>query len=79
MKVPNGTRRAPHQRLKDLRVNAGLSPNDLGYRTGLSGKTIRMAEAGFIPTPRTQFLIAREFDLNPTELWPFDRDRQVIL
>ena len=78
MKSPHGSRRVPHQRLKELRVNAGMSPNDLAYRAGVTGKTIRMAEAGFVPSPRTQFAIATVFELRPLDLWPFDRDRQRV-
>jgi DNA-binding XRE family transcriptional regulator len=64
--------------MKELRINAGMSPNDLAYRVGVSGKTIRMVEAGWIPSPRVQFLIAGEFGLKPLDLWPFDRDRQTV-
>ena len=78
MKSPGATRRVPHQRLKELRVNAGMSPNDLAFRVGVSGKTIRMAEAGWIPSPRTQFQIASAFGMLPLDLWPFDRDRQKV-
>lgn len=78
MKSPNGSRRVPHLRLKELRVNAGMSPNDLAYRVGVSGKTIRMAEAGWIPSPRTQFGIAAVFELKPLDLWPFDREVQRV-
>lgn len=78
MKSPNGARQVPHLRLKELRVNAGLSPNDLAYRAGVSGKTIRMVEAGFIPSPRVQLQVAAVFDLKPLDLWPFDRDRQIV-
>lgn len=78
MKSPNGTRRIPHQRLRELRVNQGMSPNDLAYRAGVTGKTIRMAEAGFIPSARTQFAIAAVFHVLPLDLWPFDRARQKV-
>lgn len=78
MKSPNATRRIPHQRLKALRVNAGMTPNDLAYRAGLTGKTVRMVEAGFVPTPRTQFAIAAVFEMQPLDLWPLDRDRQRV-
>jgi DNA-binding XRE family transcriptional regulator len=76
--VTNASRRIPHLRLKELRVNAGMSPNELAYRTGVSGKTIRMVEAGFIPSPRVQFQIAKAFELKPLDLWPFERDRQRV-
>ena len=62
----------------ELRVNAGMSPNELGFRCGVTGKTIRMAEAGFIPSPRVQFAIAAQFDLKPLDLWPFERARQRV-
>jgi len=53
----------------------GLSPNDLAHRAGVSGKTIRLTEAGFVPGPRIQFAIARVFDLQPLDLWPIERQR----
>lgn len=61
-----------------LRINAGMSPNDLAYRVGVTGKTIRMAEAGFVPSPRVQFAIAAQFDLKPLDLWPLDRAHQRV-
>jgi DNA-binding XRE family transcriptional regulator len=63
----------PHLRLQELRINEGMSPNDLAYRAGLSGNTIRLAEAGYMPTPRVQFAIAAIFGLRPLDLWPLDR------
>lgn len=78
MAAPNGSRKVPHLKLKELRVNAGMSPNDLAYRVGVSGKTIRMAEQGWIPSPRVQFQIASAFALRPLDLWPFDRERQRV-
>jgi DNA-binding XRE family transcriptional regulator len=74
MKGPRTTRRVPHRRLTELRINAGMSPNDLALRAGVAGKTIRMAEAGFIPSPRTQFAIGRVFDLQPLDLWALEHD-----
>jgi DNA-binding XRE family transcriptional regulator len=65
----------PNRKLQELRINAGLSPNALAYRAGVSGKTIRLAEAGWIPTPRVQFQIAAVFDLLPLDLWPLDRQK----
>lgn len=89
MPIPNGSRRSQpngtrqtHLLLRELRLQAGLSPNDLAYKTGLSGKTVRMAEAGYIPSPRVQFAIAAAFKdeagkpLRPLDLWPLHRDRQ---
>lgn len=71
-------RRSPNRHLQELRLNAGMSPNDLAYRAGVSGNTIRMAEAGFTPTPRVQFAIARVFDLLPLDLWPLENQRRAI-
>lgn len=70
-----GRHRVPNRKLQELRINAGLSPNALGYRAGVSGKTIRMAEAGWLPSPRVQFQIAEIFELQPLDLWPLDRQK----
>lgn len=77
MPIPNGSRQI-HTRLRELRIQAGMSPNDLAFRARISGKTIRMAEAGFIPSPRIQFAIASVFELKPLDLWPLHRDRQMV-
>ena len=69
--------RRPNRKLTELRVNAGLSPNELGYRAGVSGKTIRMAERGHLPLPRTQFVIAEVFGLLPLDLWPLHDNRPI--
>ena len=76
MKSPNETKRYPHLRLMALRINAGLSPNDLAYKAGVTGKTVRMAEAGFVPGPRVQFAIAAQFGMRPLDLWPMCRTGQ---
>jgi DNA-binding XRE family transcriptional regulator len=78
--IPNSTRRAlPNRKLQALRINAGMSPNDLAYRAGVSGKTIRMVEAGHVPGPRIQFAIAAVFDKQPTELWPLHETRRHLV
>jgi transcriptional regulator with XRE-family HTH domain len=83
MAIPKSSRQI-HLRLRELRLKHGMSPNDLAYKARLSGKTVRMAEAGFIPSPRTQFAIAAQFKgedgnpLGPLDLWPLDRDRQTV-
>lgn len=51
---PNTTGR----KLRELRLNAGLSPEQLGNQIGVSGRTIRRVEEGMIPTARTMFAIA---------------------
>ena len=75
--LPSTRRRVPNRRLQELRINAGLSPNDLGYRAGISGKQVRLIESGVLPHPRTQFAIARVFDLLPLDIWPIEAQRKV--
>lgn len=58
------------RQLFEMRRNLGLSPEQLGYRVGCSGRTIRRIEEGKRPTVRTMFLIAKEFDCEVGELWP---------
>lgn len=57
-------------RVREIRVNRGLSPEDLGRRVGVSGRTIRRIEDGKHPNVRTMFAIAQEFDVEVTDLWP---------
>jgi lambda repressor-like predicted transcriptional regulator len=52
-----------------------MAPADLAYRAGVCAKTIRLAEAGFVPGPRIQFAIAAVFDMQPLELWPLERQK----
>jgi DNA-binding XRE family transcriptional regulator len=75
MTIPKGTQRVPNRKLQSLRINRGLSPNDLGYLAGVSGKTIRFVEAGHTPHPRIQFAIAEVFGLLPLDLWPLHGQR----
>lgn len=64
--------------LRTYRVNAGLSPEELGARVGLSGMTIRRLEEGVgIPTMRTRFLIAKELGFQVTDIWPLSRRSRV--
>ena len=72
---PRNKRKQPHLRLVGLRINAGLSREQLGARIGVSRETIRLAEDGFIPGPRVQFAIASEFALAPLDLWPLEHQR----
>jgi transcriptional regulator with XRE-family HTH domain len=53
-----------------MRVNKGLSPEALGNRVGVSGRTIRRIEEGKRPTVRTMFLLAQEFECEVVDLWP---------
>lgn len=59
----------------ELRLNAGLSPNDLALRAGLSGNTVRAAERGLYVSPRSQHAIAKALDVMPLEVFPFERQR----
>lgn len=59
-----------------LRVNTGLSRADFADRIGLGRETVRMAEAGFVPTVRVQFKIAEAFKLLPLDLWPIESQRR---
>jgi transcriptional regulator with XRE-family HTH domain len=50
-----------------------MSPEQLGWATGVSGHTIRRIERmASIPTPRVQYALAKYFELRPTELWLLD-------
>lgn len=57
-------------KLRRLRLNKGLSPEQLGAFVGVSGQTIRNIEAGrVVPNPRTMFALAEFFELEVTDLW----------
>lgn len=77
VKGPKATRRTPNRRLQALRINKGMSPNDLAYQAGTTGKTIRLVEAGHVPSPRLQFQIAGVFELLPLDLWPLHENDRV--
>jgi DNA-binding XRE family transcriptional regulator len=68
-------RREHNKRLQALRINEGLSRDDLARRTGVSRESIRLAEHGFTPGPRIQFAIADAFKLRPLDIWPLERQR----
>lgn len=69
------TRHRQHAALISLRINDGLSRDDLALRAGVSRETVRLAEAGFLPTPRVQFALAAAFGRRPLDLWPIERQR----
>lgn len=62
--------RVAGRRVKEHRVNLGLSPERYGARIGVSGGTVRRIEAGLAPTVRTMFLIAKDMGLQVTDLFP---------
>lgn len=67
--------RKHNRELVALRINAGLSRDDLARRTGVSRESIRLAERGFTPGPRIQFAIAAAFGRLPLDIWPFEHQR----
>lgn len=68
----------PNLELIGLRLNEGLSREALGYRIGVSRETIRMAEAGFVPTVRVQFALAATFKKRPLDLWPIEKQKAAL-
>lgn len=56
--------------LHEMRINSGLSPQDLSHATGISARTIERIERGRRPQVRTAFLLASHFDFEVSELWP---------
>jgi transcriptional regulator with XRE-family HTH domain len=61
------------QELRQLRLNRGLSPEQLAHQLSptekVSGRTIRRIEEGKRPTVRTMFNLAQFFDCEVTDLW----------
>jgi transcriptional regulator with XRE-family HTH domain len=55
--------------LRSARMNAGLSPEELGHRLGISGRTIRRVEDGALPTVRIMFALAAWMDTDVVDLW----------
>lgn len=55
--------------LRSKRMNAGLSPEALGYAIGVSGRTIRRVEQGMVPTVSTMFALAEWAELEVIDLW----------
>lgn len=77
------TRIGPRKRLRvnraliELRLNAGLTPNDVAQRAGISGNTVRAAERGLYVDPRSQWAIANALGVLPLDVFPFERQREV--
>jgi len=68
-------RSRPNRALIELRLNQGLTPNDLARRARVSGNTVRAAERGLYVDPRSQFAIASALGVLPLEVFPFERQR----
>lgn len=64
-----------NRQLIEARINRGLTRQALADRTQVSPESIRLAELGFTPGPRIQFALAQEFDMTPTDLWPFESQK----
>lgn len=62
--------------LIEMRLNAGLTPNDLARRAGVSGNTVRSAERGLYVDPRSQFAIASALGARPLDAFPFERQKE---
>lgn len=59
--------------LAERRFNAGLSPEQLGEKCGVSGRTIRrLEESGHRPSPKVAKGLADHFGVQPSEIWPLD-------
>lgn len=61
--------------LIEMRINQGMTPNDLGRRAGVSGNTVRAAERGIYIDPRSQYGIACALATSCLVLFPFERQR----
>lgn len=68
--------RRRNRSLIELRLNEGLTPNDLARRAGISGNTVRAAERGFYVDPRSQFAISKALGVLPLDVFPFERQRE---
>lgn len=58
--------------LKRARFNAGWSQEALAEKAGVSAETIRRIENGSRPSPVVAKKIADQFEVKPTDLFPFD-------
>lgn len=70
--MPAPTKRRPHLELMALRINEGLSREQLALRANTSRETVRLAEIGVVPGPRIQKAIASVFGKRPLDLWPIE-------
>lgn len=68
-------RKVPNRRLQELRINNGLSINDLAAASRVSAASIRLYEKGYLPGPRNQFAIADTLGVAPLDIWPLATQR----
>lgn len=62
--------------LIEMRLDAGLTPNDLARRAGISGNTVRAAERGEYVDPRSQYAMSAALEAARVVLFPFERQRE---
>ncbi len=79
MALRSANRSRPNRSLIEARLNTGLTPNDLAYRAGVSGNTVRAAERGLYIGPRAQFAISHALGLLPLAVFPWERQREAAL
>lgn len=73
-----GKRKLPNRKLIGMRLNKGLTPNQVAYATGLTGPTVRLAEKGHVPTPRVQFALTQFYGCEDiTEIWPLESQKEM--
>ncbi len=56
--------------IREERRELGLTPEELGAKIQISGRTIRRIEDGARPTVRTMFALAQFFNVEVRDLWP---------
>lgn len=67
-----------NMRLIELRLNAGMSREDLALAANVSRETIRLLETtDYVPHIGTQLRVAKVFGLGPLDLWPLKRQKVV--
>lgn len=79
MALRSANRSRPNRSLIEARLNAGMTPNDLAYRAGISGNTVRSAERGIYVGPRAQFAMARALGHTPLDVFPWERQREAAM
>jgi transcriptional regulator with XRE-family HTH domain len=70
--------RRANRALIELRLNAGLSPNDLARRSFVSGNTVRAAERGLYVSPRSQHAMATALGVGVLTVFPFETQREAV-